>query len=266
MSRVLIIGAGPAGICAAQSLVAAGLSPVVVDSAARAGGQIYRRPPEGFTRSATTLYGSEAEKARRLHRDFDALVAQKKIAYLPSSTVMALGPGAAEVVGPEGRCTLKFDRLILASGATDRLAPVPGWELPGTYSLGAAQIALKAQGVALGRKIVLAGSGPLLTLLACQLRHAGAEVAAILDTAPMSGQIRHGLAMACARPWVTLRGFRMRLSLGQSYHAGVSLERIDGDSGGVRALHWRDGRGRAHVTACDMVAMGWHLRADTILA
>ena len=40
---VLIVGAGPAGICAAQTCVAAGLHPIVVDEASQAGGQIYRR-------------------------------------------------------------------------------------------------------------------------------------------------------------------------------------------------------------------------------
>lgn len=63
MTRVLIVGAGPAGIRCAETLVQAGLHPVVVDEGQRAGGQIYRRPPEGFTRSAGQLYGSEAAKA-----------------------------------------------------------------------------------------------------------------------------------------------------------------------------------------------------------
>ena len=54
MSTVLIVGAGPAGIRAAATLAAAGLVPVVVDEADRAGGQIYRRPPEGFKRSPET--------------------------------------------------------------------------------------------------------------------------------------------------------------------------------------------------------------------
>ena len=48
--RVLVVGAGPAGVRAAEALVAGGLRPTVVDEGRRAGGQIYRRPPDGFTR------------------------------------------------------------------------------------------------------------------------------------------------------------------------------------------------------------------------
>ncbi len=265
MTRVLIVGAGPAGIRAAETLAASGLHPVVVDEATRAGGQIYRRPPQGFTRPAKKLYGSEAAKARALHDTFDQLVAAGRVTQLPNRSVIALRDGVAHVLGKTLE-KIRYDRLVLATGATDRLAPVPGWQVGGVYSLGAAQIALKAQGVALGRKIVLAGSGPLLTLLATQLMAAGAEVAAVLDTAPIRTQLRGGLHMALARPLVTLRGLRMRAALGRRYHAGVTLGRIDSDEAGPTALHWRDARGEARRTACDTVALGWHLRADGTLA
>ncbi|MCT4372676.1 NAD(P)/FAD-dependent oxidoreductase [Yangia mangrovi] len=229
------------------------------------GGQVYRRPPEGFTRPPEKLYGPEAAKAVALHATFDRLVAGGKVTHLPQRSVMALLAGVAHVLG-EARQEVPYDRLILATGATDRLAPVPGWQAGGVYSLGAAQIALKAQGVALGRSIVLAGSGPLLTLLAAQLLEAGAEVAAVLDTAPMRAQLQGGLRMAMARPLVTLRGLRLRAALGRRYHAGVSLTRIETGEAGPTAVHWQDARGSARETSCDMVGLGWHLRADGTLA
>ncbi len=266
MTRVLIVGAGPAGIRAAEWLVAAGLHPVVVDEGARAGGQIYRRPPMGFTRPPEKLYGSEAGKAVALHQTFDRMVAERRVDHHPRSSVVALAQGEAHVLGPERVTRIGYDRLILATGAADRVAPVPGWQGAGVYSLGAAQIALKSQGVALGRRIVLAGSGPLLTLLASQLIAAGAEVGAVLDTAPMRRQVRGGLTMALARPGVTLRGLAMRARLGRLYHAGVGLDRIEAGADGPVALHWRDAQGRGQVTPCDMVGLGWHLRAETHLA
>ncbi|WP_413204943.1 FAD-dependent oxidoreductase [Rhodospirillum sp. A1_3_36] len=265
MTRVLIVGAGPAGIRAAQTLVAAGLRPVVVDEGARAGGQIYRRPPESFTRSPKTLYGSEAGKASSLHACFDGLLAEGAVEYRPRSSVVALRDGAAHVL-TEGRISrAPYDALILATGAMDRVIPVPGWEAPGVYTLGAAQIALKAQAVAFGRRIVLAGSGPLLTLLAHQLRKAGAGVVAVLDTASLTRQLR-GLPHMLSRPLVTVRGMGMRMGLGGCYQAGVTLERIESDGQGPVALHWRDRRGAVQVTPCDTVALGWHLRAETHLA
>ena len=70
---VIVVGAGPAGVRAAERLVQAGLRPIVLDEGSRSGGQIYRRQPEGFRRPARALYGPEARKALALHQAFDAL-------------------------------------------------------------------------------------------------------------------------------------------------------------------------------------------------
>lgn len=263
--RIVIVGAGPAGIRAAATLVEAGLHPVVIDEAHRAGGQIYRRPPDGFVRTPEQLYGSEAAKARALHGLFDRLVEDGRLTYCASSSVVAMHDGQLHVLGEGGMQEIFYDSLILATGASDRVAPVPGWQNAGVYSLGAAQIAFKAQGVALGRRIVLVGSGPLLTLVGAQLVKAGADVAAVLDTSSWRQQMR-GLSGFAARPVLALRGLALRARLGRRYHAGVTLERIEADEQGVASLRWRDASGRQRLTPCDMVGMGWHLRAETHLA
>lgn len=77
----------------------------------------------------------EAAKARALHGLFDRMVAQGQVTYLPGRSVVALGPQVAHVLG-ETREEVAFDRLVLATGATDRLAPIPGWQAGGVYSLG----------------------------------------------------------------------------------------------------------------------------------
>lgn len=268
-SRIIIVGAGPAGIRTAETLVKAGLRPIVVDEGARAGGQVYRRPPPGFTRTPETLYGSEAPKARALHDLFDRMAASGQVDHRPQSSVLAVRAGGGaqglHVLTPEGREVLLYDRLILATGATDRLAPLPGWQAPGVYSLGATQIALKAQGVALGEKIVLAGSGPLLTLVAVQLLTAGAKVAAVLDTAPLSAQAA-ALPELMSRPLFALRGLAMRARLGRLYHAGVTLTEIETDARGPVAIRWATAGGKPQRAECDMVGLGWHLRAETQLA
>jgi NADPH-dependent 2,4-dienoyl-CoA reductase/sulfur reductase-like enzyme len=261
----VIVGAGPAGIRAAATLVEAGLRPVVIDEGNRAGGQIYRRPPAGFVRTPEELYGTEAAKARALHALFDRLAAEGRLTHCATSSVIAVQEGRLHVLGEGGVQVISYDRLILATGASDRVAPVPGWQSTGVYTLGAAQIALKAQGVALGQRIVLIGSGPLLTLVGAQLIKTGADVVAVLDTSPWRQQMR-GLWDLAARPLVALRGLILRARLGGRYQAGVTLERIEVDAQGVTAMRWRDAGGRQHLTPCDTVGMGWHLRAETHLA
>lgn len=264
-SLVVIVGAGPAGIRAAETLVARGLTPIVIDEGERAGGQIYRRPPQGFTRPPAALYGSEASKAAVLHETFDSMAAAGRLVHHPRSSVIAIADGRLQVLDGASARWISYDRLILATGAMDRVMPVPGWENAGVYGLGAMQIALKAQGAALGQRIVLAGSGPLLTLLAVQLLKAGGQVAAVLDTAPMRQQLR-GFSGLSSRPLFALRGVMMRRRLTGIYHAGVRLDRIEADERGPVDVFWRDAAGRERSTACDAVGLGWHLRAETRLA
>ncbi|MEZ5773641.1 MAG: FAD/NAD(P)-binding oxidoreductase [Hyphomicrobiaceae bacterium] len=266
MTRVLIVGAGPAGIRAAETMVEAGLRPIVVDEGHRAGGQIYRRPPDGFARTQETLYGSQAGKARVLHELFDGLVAAGRIDYRPRTSVVALSEEAADCLCDGRIRRIGYERLIIATGAMDRIMPVSGGERAGVFTIGAVQIMLKAQAVAPGRRIVLAGTGPLLSLVADQLRRAGAGLAAVLDTAPLTAQIGALPAMLASRPGTTLRGLRIRAALGRLYHPGVRVDEIVHEVAGPVAVRWRDARDRSRTSPCDAVGIGWHLMAETRLA
>jgi NADPH-dependent 2,4-dienoyl-CoA reductase/sulfur reductase-like enzyme len=260
----LIVGAGPAGIRAAQALVKAGLQPIVVDEAHACGGQIYRQPlvPDG--RNARARYGSEAAKAERLHRDFAALI--DHIDYRPQSLLWNLRDGNADIIRDGVHDRVSCDGLILATGATDRVLPLPGWTLPGVFTLGGAQIALKAQACAIGTRVVFAGSGPLLYLVAWQYLKAGVNVAAVLDAAPLSAKFNlwRGLVLA---PAIVLRGVRMAAELklsGTALHFGVNGVRFEGEARVSRAK-FRAG-GRDHDMACDGVGYGLNLRSETQLA
>ena len=265
--RVVIVGAGPAGVRAAQAAVQAGLRPVVVDEGRHDGGQIYRRQPAGFTRSYRKLYGGDAVKAESLHRDLAAL--REHIDYRPETLAWNVTAGALHVVQDGTPETLPCDALLLCPGATDRLVPVPGWQHAGCYSLGAAQIALKAQACAIGARVVFLGSGPLLYLVASQYAAAGARVAAVLDTTP-AAKSWSALWGLLARPLLALRGLGLMRSLraaGVPLLQGVTPLAIDGDAAqGVQAVTLRTRHGAEHRIACDAVGMGWHLRAEAQLA
>ena len=262
---ILIVGAGPAGTRAAARLVAAGMRPVVVDEGAANGGQIYRRQPAGFRRTPADLYGFEAAKAQAVHGAFAALGA--RIDYRPQTLVWHLWENEAHLLTGERTERLAYDALILATGATDRIMPVPGWTLPGVYSLGGAQIALKAQACAIGSNVVLMGSGPLLTLVAYQYAKAGAKVAAVLDTSPWSAGIR-ALPGLAARPALLAKGLYYTAALwrmGVKMWRGVTPVAIEGDAE-VTAVRFADARGVAHRVLCDAVGIGHGLRSETQLA
>ena len=262
--RIVIVGAGPAGMRAAEQLVAAGVRPLVIDEAQRFGGQIYRQPPAVMQRERSDLYGFEAGRASAVLDRFESLLPQ--IDYRPNTLVWQIEANTLQLLHAGRVEALPFDALILATGATDRVLPFPGWTLPGVYTLGAAQVALKHQGCLIGPRVVFAGTGPLLYLVAWQYASHGGQVLAVLDSAPASAKLRAAPAML-ARPAVAAKGayFLARLRLmGVPLRSGVKLLKADGDAR-VTALTWQ-ANGATHTTACDAIGFGHGLRSETQLA
>ncbi|AZP72406.1 FAD/NAD(P)-binding oxidoreductase [Pseudomonas poae] len=260
MKPVVIVGAGPAGISAARTLLDHGVKPCLVDESLRGGGQIYRRQPANFQRSARQLYGFEASKAEAVHRTVDELA--PLIDYRPETLVWNAEDGRLDMLNNSHATSIEYAQIIVATGATDRILPVPGWTLPGVYSLGAAQIALKYQGCAIGERVVFCGSGPLLYLVAYQYAKAGAKVVAVLDSAPFSAQCR-ALPALLGQPATLAKGVYYRAWLtahGIPVHQGATLTHIDGEQR-VSGIRWGD-----HTLECDAVAFAHALRSETQLA
>ncbi|MBC2384781.1 FAD-dependent oxidoreductase [Pseudomonas sp. WS 5106] len=260
MKPVVIVGAGPAGISAARTLLDHGIKPCLVDESLRGGGQIYRRQPANFQRSARQLYGFEASKAEAVHRTVDELA--PLIDYRPETLVWNAEEGRLDMLNNSHATSIEYAQIIVATGATDRILPVPGWTLPGVYSLGAAQIALKYQGCAIGERVAFCGSGPLLYLVAYQYAKAGAKVVAVLDSAPFSAQCR-ALPALLGQPATLAKGVYYRAWLtahGIPVHQGATLTHIDGEQR-VSGIRWGD-----HTLECDAVAFAHALRSETQLA
>ena len=262
--QVVIVGAGPAGIRAAERVVKAGLRPVVIDEGDQCGGQIYRQPPAALRRPLSDLYGFEASRAAAIHQTFERL--RSHIDYRHRSALWHVEGRTLHVLQEGAPARLPFDALILATGATERVMPFAGWTLPGVFTLGAAQIALKAQATLLGPRIILAGTGPLLYLVAWQYLKSGAQIVAVLDEAASTARWR-ALPKLLSRPAVVLKAgwivATLRLA-GVPVHQGVRLIRANGEAAtqGLQSLTWRDSGGQEHTAACDALAFGHGLRSE----
>jgi len=147
--------------------------------------------------------------------------------------------------------------------------PIAGWQHAGTYSLGGAQLALKTQACAIGRRVAFVGTGPLLYLVASQYAKAGAGVAGVFDTSRWG--LRLGaLPRLLANLGLLLRGAGLERALrraGVPVHRGVTPLAIAGSAeGGVAGFAYRAADGGEQRIDCDAVALGFHLRPEAQLA
>jgi len=184
--QLVIIGAGPAGLAAANVAGTLGIDTLIIDDQHSAGGQIYR----GIVNSGNDLrsvLGSDYQHGRSLLSGLE----HSRVTWLSQSTVWQITEdGLVYYSGPNGSDYVQAEYVILATGALERPMPFPGWTLPGVITAGGLQIALKTAGLVPNGKLVLAGSGPLLLLLARQILDAGGEISALVDTTPRQNKLQ----------------------------------------------------------------------------
>ncbi len=258
---IAVLGAGPAGLAASTQAARAGARTALVDSGARVGGQ-YWRHREGDS-GAGYRHWSMLRSLRDAVRDLNRLdlLAGHMVWHVERS------PDGFTMHATIGHRTREIGcrTLIVATGGYDRQLPFPGWTLPGVYTVGGAQALLKGHGVAVGRRVAIAGTGPFLLAVASGLAQAGAEVIGVFEAGSPAGFGRHPAAVA---------GNLDKLVEGAGYLAALLRHRIPyrtrttvvaahGD-GRVTAVtvarlgaDWRVLPGTGQQLGCDAVAVGY---------
>lgn len=244
-----VIGSGPAGLAAASAAAQCGVEVALIDEQKAAGGQIYR----GITRTGQTLeniLGADYSHGRSL---IEALQ-QPTVQHISGATVWQM-TRQREIYFSQNNHSqmLNADHIILATGATERAMPFPGWTLPGVITAGGGQILLKTAGLIPGsHPIVLAGSGPLLFLVAAQYLRAGVKITALLETTPRD-RYRRALRYlpAAVKAGYLGKGLALLKEIkkhGISHYKGVNKLQANGDER-LQTLHFVC-NGRAHEIPC----------------
>lgn len=248
---VLVVGAGPAGMAAAWAAASSGGSVGVVDDNPSPGGQIWR------SEAAHPSAPAAAEWYRR--------IASVNIAFIHGAKVVD-HPGEGLLIAEtwDGVRELRFRKLILATGARERFLPFPGWTLPNVMGAGGLQALAKSGLPVEGKRVVVAGSGPLLLAVAAYLNKHGAEVLLIAEQSS-ARRLAYFAAALLARPGKAVQAMRLKRDLsGIPYLASCWPVAAEGE-GKLERVTLRRGT-KTWTVACDYLACGFHLAPNTELA
>ncbi|HZS03569.1 MAG TPA: FAD/NAD(P)-binding oxidoreductase [Blastocatellia bacterium] len=248
---VLVVGGGPAGLAAAVCARQGGARAAIVDDNPGLGGQIWRGEQHKPSTPEAALWLGRAHAARV------EFVSGARVYDQPEKGLLL-----AETT--DGVIELGYRKLVLATGARERFLPFPGWTLPGVAGAGGLQALVKSGLPIEGRKVVVAGTGPLLLAVAAYLRRRGAEVLLIAEQAPPGRLLSFGLGL-WRTPGKIVQALRLRRELaGVPHLPGCWPVAANGD-GQLRSVSLRRGR-KTWDVACDYLACGFHLVPNVELA
>jgi NADPH-dependent 2,4-dienoyl-CoA reductase/sulfur reductase-like enzyme len=256
-----VVGAGPAGLEAAIATAGAGVRVALLDSASQLGGQYFKGP------DWQPVPQQDAEAAALFSRVRDIPTLQHFVKTQVWGAFPEDDGWLLTLDGPSAPFRIHTQTLILATGAYDRPIAFPGWTLPGVMTAGAAQTLLKSQNILPGKRVVVAGAGPLHWVVAAQLVRAGAEVVAVLEAVPRARFLHPKHIPALWRQWQRLR---------EGWEAWRALRRADVTmrfGWGVLRAHgheqveavtitpldeqWTPQPGRAETVPADTVVIGY---------
>lgn len=186
-AELVIIGGGPAGLCAAISAAESGAKVCIIERNKNLGGQLVKQ--------THMFFGSEKQYASSRGIDITEILLNKlnnykeNIEILTETTVVGMfEDGVITVLHKDDNYyKIKPKAVIVATGAFEKALAFPNNDLPGIYGAGAVQTLMNVHGVKPGDRVLMVGAGNIGLIVSYQLMQAGVEVAAIIDAAPKIG-------------------------------------------------------------------------------
>ena len=184
---VVVVGGGPAGIAAACAAAESGVNVGLFEMTSSLGGQIWR--------------DSRKEKMPRVARKWLNRLDKTSVDIHTNATIFAAPrPNILLSENQSGVLEIEYSKLIIAPGARELFVPFKGWTLPGVFGVGGLHNLAKLGWNVKGKRVVLAGSGPLLFAAGAHLRQLGAKVIQIAEQADLASLIKFGTKLPLLAP------------------------------------------------------------------
>ncbi|MGC7873770.1 NAD(P)/FAD-dependent oxidoreductase [Desulfosporosinus sp. SYSU MS00001] len=183
--EVLIIGGGPAGLCAAAAAADLGAGVLIIERDDKLGGQLVKQTHKFF--------GSRKQYAgERGYQIGNLLIEQcstkAKVEVWSGTTALGIYEDGVVTAEKDGQhLKIKPQKIIIATGASEKMITFPNNDMPGIYGAGAVQTLMNVHGIVPGQRVLMIGAGNIGLIVSYQLLQAGVDVAAIIEAAPTIG-------------------------------------------------------------------------------
>ncbi len=191
---IVVIGGGPAGMAAAVAAFDAGVQDVVIlDREEQPGGILKQCIHNGFGlhKLGRELTGPEYAAV------YEQQVLSRGIKIYRETTAISLSKERVVLAqSKQGILKIKAGAVVLAMGCRERsrgALNIPGTRPAGVYSAGTAQKLMNCDGFAVGKRVVVLGSGDIGLIMARRLTLEGAKVEAVCELLPYSGGLKRNI-------------------------------------------------------------------------
>ncbi len=182
---VIIIGGGPAGLCAAKILSEQNISVLIVDRNLALGGQLVKQTHKFFGSEKQYAKNRGFEIANILIKD---ILDQANIEILMGANVVGLyQDNVMTVIKNNQYLKYKARAFIVATGASEKALAFENNDLPGIYGAGAIQTLMNVYGIMPEDEVLMVGSGNIGLIVSYQLIQAGVKVKGIVEAASTIG-------------------------------------------------------------------------------
>jgi heterodisulfide reductase subunit A-like polyferredoxin/coenzyme F420-reducing hydrogenase delta subunit/bacterioferritin-associated ferredoxin len=184
--QVLVVGGGPAGICAAIELGRLGVGVLIIDDKQELGGKLSLQTHNFFGSVADCYAGTRGIDIGHILADEVAKLPTVKV-WLNSTVIGVFSDHKFGVAGEGHYRLVKPEVVLISAGAREKSLAFPGADLPGVYGAGAFQTLVNRDQVKAAERLFVVGGGNVGLIGAYHALQAGIDVVGLVEALPRCG-------------------------------------------------------------------------------
>jgi len=252
---ILIIGGGPAGMTAALKAADNSAQVIIIEKYHQLGGQLIKQTHRFFGSKKEQAGIRGIEIAKQLT---NRIKEHENINVYTEATAQGYYEDGVLTVSHNNKfIKIKPKKIIVATGASEKMLGFENNDLPGVYGAGAVQTLMNLYGILPGERVIMVGAGNIGLIVSYQLLQAGVKVAAVIEASgKIGGYLVH--ASKIRRAGVPIyTNHSIKKAIGEKSVQAAEVVKLDDN--------WNEIQGSEKIIKADTICLAVGLRPLTDL-